>query len=118
MTLRAFRQTPWGRPQVLVGCVILLAILAAAVFAPLLFPEGPWPAVGTPYTPPFQSTATPLGTDTLGRDVVAGLLYGARVSLIVAVGAGEQNKAKEKDPAVRPGEGRIAGSFWFRMRFV
>lgn len=87
MTLRAFRQTPWGRPQVLVGCAILLAILAAALSAPMLFPEGPWPAVGTPYTPPFLSTATPLGTDTLGRDVVAGLLYGARVSLIVAVAA-------------------------------
>ena len=39
MTLRAFRQTPWGRPQVLVGCAILLAILAAALFAPLLLQD-------------------------------------------------------------------------------
>jgi peptide/nickel transport system permease protein len=81
----AGRRTPWLRPPALTGAIILLAVLIGALAAPVLFPAGPWPAVGTPYTPPFGSFAQPFGTDTLGRDVAAGLLYGARVSLTIAI---------------------------------
>jgi peptide/nickel transport system permease protein len=34
---------------------------------------------------PFADMAYPFGTDMLGRDITAGLLYGARVSLLVGV---------------------------------
>jgi peptide/nickel transport system permease protein len=85
MTARAARRIPWLRPPALVGGTILVMMAIAALLAPLLFPEGPWPSVGTPYTPPFESLALPFGTDTLGRNVTAGLFYGARVSLTIAI---------------------------------
>jgi peptide/nickel transport system permease protein len=78
-------RSPWLRPTALAGAVILLLMMAAALAAPLLFPAGPWPAVAAPYLAPFGSLALPFGTDTLGRDVTAGLFYGARVSLTIAV---------------------------------
>jgi len=37
--------------------------------------------------PPFTDWATPLGTDQLGRDILAGILYGARISLLIGVAA-------------------------------
>jgi peptide/nickel transport system permease protein len=86
MTARAARRrTPWFRPTALLGGAILILMIIGALLAPVLFPNGPWPSVGTPYTPPFESLALPLGTDTLGRDVTAGLFYGARVSLTIAI---------------------------------
>jgi peptide/nickel transport system permease protein len=87
MTARAARRTAWLRPPALVGGAILIMMTIGALLAPVLFPEGPWPSVGTPYTPPFESLALPFGTDTLGRNVAAGLFYGARVSLTIAVAA-------------------------------
>jgi peptide/nickel transport system permease protein len=41
--------------------------------------------VGQPLLLPFQDAEFPLGTDMLGRDIAAGLAYGARVSLMVGV---------------------------------
>ncbi|MDB5519781.1 MAG: transporter permease [Tardiphaga sp.] len=87
MTARATRRIPWLRPPALVGGAILVMMTVGALLAPVLFPEGPWPSVGTPYTPPFENLALPFGTDTLGRNVAAGLFYGARVSLTIAVAA-------------------------------
>ncbi|MEO1103812.1 MAG: ABC transporter permease, partial [Pseudomonadota bacterium] len=43
--------------------------------------------VARPLTPPFTDPRFPLGTDQLGRDVLAGLLHGARVSLGVGATA-------------------------------
>jgi peptide/nickel transport system permease protein len=85
MTARAARRIPWLRPPALVGGTILIVMAIAALLAPFLFPEGPWPSVGAPYTPPFESLALPFGTDTLGRNVTAGMFYGARVSLTIAI---------------------------------
>ena len=41
--------------------------------------------VARPLLRPFTSLARPLGTDALGRDVLAGLLYGAGVSLSIGL---------------------------------
>ena len=41
--------------------------------------------VQRPFLPPFALSAVPLGTDALGRDVFAGIIYGARVSLLVGL---------------------------------
>jgi peptide/nickel transport system permease protein len=69
----------------LLGLGILIVVIAVAVFAPLLYPASPWKMVQRPFLPPFAMEAVPLGTDTLGRNVAAGLAYGARVSLIVGI---------------------------------
>ncbi len=68
-----------------IGIIILALVVAVAVLAPLLFPVSPWKMVQRPFLPPFGMDAYPLGTDALGRNVVAGLAYGAQVSLLVGL---------------------------------
>lgn len=68
----------------IVGTVILALLLFTAITAPFLAPADPY-AIGTgmPFSPP--SLAHPFGTDDLGRDVLSRVLFGARVSLRVAI---------------------------------
>jgi len=60
----------------------LIVVLAAA--APIAFPGDPWETVGDPFTQPFTGPQL-LGTDALGRDVLAGIVHGARVSLLIGL---------------------------------
>ena len=69
----------------LVGLVILLLMIAMAVLAPVLFPESPWRMVQRPFLPPFSQEGFLLGTDTMGRNVAAGLMHGAWVSLLIGL---------------------------------
>jgi peptide/nickel transport system permease protein len=73
------------KPTAVVGLVILLIIIAIAVAAPMLYPVSPWKMVQRPFIVPFTNDRVPLGTDTLGRNVLVGLVYGARVSLLIGV---------------------------------
>lgn len=63
------------------GSAILLAVLALAASAPLLFPGTPFALAGKPLSEPFGEFL--FGTDTLGRDVAAGIAHGARTSLMI-----------------------------------
>jgi peptide/nickel transport system permease protein len=67
-----------------VGLVIVLTIVSAAVFAPYLTPHDPneQDLLNT-LEPPSEEHL--MGTDQLGRDVLTRLLYGARISLRIAV---------------------------------
>lgn len=69
----------------LLGLVIFVAVLLMAATAGLIEPTDPLRRAGAPLTKPFTDWATPLGTDQLGRDILAGLFYGARISLLVGV---------------------------------
>jgi peptide/nickel transport system permease protein len=62
---------------------ILAAVVASALLAPLIYPGDPMSLAGKPFIWPGQDPAFPLGTDSLGRDVAAGLAWGARVTLLV-----------------------------------
>jgi peptide/nickel transport system permease protein len=73
------------QPSILVGGIILLTVLAAALLAGWLYPGDPLDMVGAPYVWPGDDRELPLGTDLMGRDLTAGLLHGARVSLLVGV---------------------------------
>lgn len=66
-----------------IGLVILALVLAAAILAPILYPQSPWRMVGRPFLAPYAMERFPLGTDALGRDVLSGLLHGASVSLMI-----------------------------------
>jgi peptide/nickel transport system permease protein len=68
-----------------IGLVILLVIMVFAVIGPTLFPQSPWRMVGRPFMAPLTMDRFPLGTDMLGRDIAAGLVHGARVSLLIGV---------------------------------
>ena len=70
------------RPAV-VGLALLLAVLLAAALAGVIYPGDPFSIVGKPFQPPFSEYL--LGTDALGRDLAAGLLHGARTTLLVGV---------------------------------
>ncbi|QYX56423.1 ABC transporter permease [Roseovarius sp. SCSIO 43702] len=67
------------------GLVILGLVILAAILAPVLFPQSPWKMVQRPFLPPFAQEGLLLGTDALGRDVLAGLAHGAYVSLLVGL---------------------------------
>lgn len=78
--LRAFLRHPSG----MLGAAILLVVLALALAAPLLFPGDPWDTVAAPFTPP-QTDGMLLGSDSLGRDIAAGIAHGTRVSLMIGL---------------------------------
>jgi peptide/nickel transport system permease protein len=65
-----------------VGLVILVLVILLAAFAPLLFPGSPWEMATAPFVPPGEEGML-LGSDSLGRDVAAGIAHGARISLMV-----------------------------------
>lgn len=71
----------------LVGFFIVAFMVVIAVFAPLIAPYDP-----NAINPilPFKGIGTPghlFGTDDLGRDILSRIIYGSRISMIVAVGA-------------------------------
>jgi peptide/nickel transport system permease protein len=76
----------FGRKLAVVGLVLIALLIITALFAP-------WIAPYAPNTPDMIHTlAKPsadhwLGTDNLGRDVLSRIIYGARTSMIIAVGA-------------------------------
>lgn len=70
-----------------IGAVLLTGFAFAALLAPFLSPGDPLSIVGTPLVRPFTDAAVPLGTDRLGRDVLALILHGSRTTLAVALAA-------------------------------
>jgi peptide/nickel transport system permease protein len=77
------------RKLALFGLIVILLIVLAAIFAPLLAPFAPdnqlpngLTDIGEPLPPNSEFL---LGTDLLGRDLLSRLIYGARTSLVVGV---------------------------------
>lgn len=74
------------RPAGLIGLVLTVGFVAVGALAPLLAPADPFAVVGPSLAPP--GGGHPLGTDPLGRDLLSGLIFGARTSLVIAAGVG------------------------------
>jgi peptide/nickel transport system permease protein len=68
-----------------VSAIVLLAIAGAAVFAPFVSAHGPYDADNLLRFAPPGTGGYVLGTDQQGRDMIARLLWGGRVSLLVGV---------------------------------
>ena len=83
--MKRFWKAMLRNPGGMIGLVILAVAVTVALFGPLIFPNSPWRMVQRPFLPPFTLSTVPLGTDALGRDVFAGIIYGARVSLLVGL---------------------------------
>ena len=81
--LRAFLHNP----TFVAGVIILSFFVLVALFAAVLYPGDPLDMVGSPVLWPGDDAEFPLGTDSLGRDVLAGLVHGARASLLVGLSA-------------------------------
>ncbi|EMA46550.1 ABC transporter permease [Halococcus saccharolyticus] len=113
-TLRNLRRELRGNALAKVGIVLVVAVVLVAVFAPVLAPQNPFEQdLNNSSLPPLgfstqtnettsqmvdgeiqivnettnisASAAHPLGTDSLGRDMLSRVIYGARTSLLVGV---------------------------------
>ena len=89
-TERPRRTRNWKRLALLLPCVLVVTLfLIAALFADLLSPYDPLEIVlPERLIPPAFSGGTwdyPLGTDPLGRDILARTMHGAPISLMVVV---------------------------------
>ena len=76
----------FGRKLAVVGLVLIVLLIITAIFAPWLAPYPP-NDIDMAQTLAKPSAEHWLGTDNLGRDVLSRIIYGARTSLIIAVGA-------------------------------
>lgn len=68
----------------LLGLVILAIVVLVAIGAGWLYPGDPFRLAGQPMSPPGENGFV-FGSDTLGRDVAAGMAHGARVSLLIGL---------------------------------
>ncbi|WP_374829435.1 ABC transporter permease [Paenochrobactrum pullorum] len=69
------------------GLGLLALLVLAALLAPFIYPDDPLRIAATSLLSPFENNSFPLGTDRLGRDVLAQLFYGARTSLLIGLAA-------------------------------
>ncbi|MFO7296947.1 MAG: ABC transporter permease [Pseudomonadota bacterium] len=77
-----------ANPSVVVGLILVGAVIAIALLAPVLAPHDPYAQDLTRrLVPPIWHEkgvwTNPLGTDNLGRDYLSRILYGARISLLI-----------------------------------
>jgi len=80
---RVFR----GNKAAMLGLVVLLLIMLTMLLGPRLYGVDPFAIVAPPFSEPFQNPQQWLGSDYLGRDILAGLLIGGRATLLVGVSA-------------------------------
>lgn len=95
--LISFKKSPlFNRPGLVIGQVILGLIVVVALIAPLISPQDPYDLISLSLfdtiLPPGSETYDGsgiyhLGTDSQGRDILSGILYGLRISLIVGIGS-------------------------------
>jgi peptide/nickel transport system permease protein len=91
-TRSRFFPTLLRSPKALFAVLVIVVIVSCALFSPLLAPYDPnlQSLVGRLHRP-LSTTADGyfhlFGTDHLGRDVLSRLIYGARISLVVGIGA-------------------------------
>lgn len=85
-----YKKASW---PVKIGLAVVLIWILTAIFAPMLTDYDPTKAdIKNSFLPPAFCEGGvmehPLGTDEVGRDIYARLVYGSRISLIVALLAG------------------------------
>ena len=81
-----------GHQGMIIGSVIVVSIILIALLAPLLAPHDPYQQdLLKRLIPPVWDSRGSwehiLGTDHLGRDYLSRLIYGARISLLIGIGA-------------------------------
>jgi peptide/nickel transport system permease protein len=72
-------------PVAMVALAIILLIVLAAIFAPLIAPASPNAGSMIRRLRPIGFPGYPLGSDELGRDMLTRLIYGGRLSLFIGV---------------------------------
>ena len=67
------------------GLIVLMLVALVTALGPFIAQNNPWDMVGTPFAAPLAEQGLLLGTDTMGRDILSGIVTGARVSLLIGV---------------------------------
>jgi peptide/nickel transport system permease protein len=67
------------------GLLLWAFIILTAFLGPMIYPTDPFDMVGAPMSPPGEELL--LGTDYLGRDILAGIIHGASVTLAIGLSA-------------------------------
>ena len=67
------------------GLILWSFIVLTAFIGPVIYTTDPFEMVGAPMSPPGEELL--LGTDYLGRDVLAGIIHGASVTLAIGFAA-------------------------------
>ncbi len=75
------------KTSAMIGLVLLLFVMAVALIGPWLVSADPWDIVVRPFLWPGEDPEFPLGSDTLGRDILSGIVHGSRVSLLIGLAA-------------------------------
>ena len=71
----------------LAGLALIAPVLGLVLVLPAFYPVDPFAIVWRPLAPPGGAPAIPLGSDFLGRDVLAGIVHGGRATLAVGASA-------------------------------
>ncbi len=78
----------WGRfsknKSAVFGLIILFLVILMAVIANWIYPDDPFRLAGKPMSSPGTNGFL-LGSDTLGRDVAAGIAHGAKTSILIGL---------------------------------
>lgn len=77
---------PWLKPKVVAGGSIVFLLVFMGILAPALAPYDPntQNLLKTLQAPGWWGSDHFLGTDHVGRDILSRILYGARISLVIA----------------------------------
>jgi len=67
------------------GLIVLMLVALVTALGPFIAQNNPWDMVGTPFAAPMAEQGLLLGTDTMGRDILSGIVTGTRVSLLIGV---------------------------------
>ena len=78
----------WGRfsknKSAVFGLIILFLVILMAVIANWIYPDDPFRLAGKPMSSPGTNGFL-LGSDTVGRDVAAGIAHGAKTSILIGL---------------------------------
>jgi peptide/nickel transport system permease protein len=74
-----------GNSMAMFGLIILVLLVLIAIFAPILAPHDPFTQDLANRLKPLATDGHLLGTDSLGRDILSRLIYGARITLYIVI---------------------------------
>ncbi len=69
------------------GLLLMVFVLVVTLVCPFFYPVDPFAIVWGPFAPPGDGAEIPLGSDFVGRDVLAGIIHGGHATLAVGASA-------------------------------
>jgi len=81
--LREFAEIFFRSPAANTGLALILLVVLLSLLGPFIHAVDPNETVNAPFLPPFEDWSSPLGTDYIGRDVLAGIVNGGLATLSV-----------------------------------